>query len=132
MSRQKLLKKENSSGNRTVSQLLKGKYVMIHVTSLTRPSGISTTPGPAFNIFNQISNESASGRRPIINGSKIKKRNPSFGTALLLITDPMTPKSMNASYDVASVERRKAIDEFLARMAHGQLLARIPAVLQRS
>ncbi|KAF8766831.1 Histidine decarboxylase like protein [Argiope bruennichi] len=127
-----LLKKINSSGKlHCVPSSLKGKYVIrFTVTSpQTTIRDIHHDWAIIQMICNQILNESPSGRRPI-SMAEIKKRNPSFGTSLLLSNSPMTPKVMNASY-VAIFEPGEAIDEFLARNGTMDIACKDSPVLQR-
>ncbi|GFU62127.1 histidine decarboxylase [Nephila pilipes] len=127
-----LLKKINSSGKlHCVPSSLKGKYVIRF--TVTSPQTTSRDIHNDWSFIqmmcSQILNESPSGRRPI-SMADIKKRNPSFGTSLLLSNSPMTPKVMNASY-VAIFEPGEAIKEFLDRNNSFRVVNKDSPVLQR-
>ncbi|GFY60172.1 histidine decarboxylase [Trichonephila inaurata madagascariensis] len=127
-----LLKKINSSGRlHCVPSSLKGKYVIrFTVTSPQTTSRDIQNDWSFIQIMcSQILNESPSGRRPI-SMAEIKKRNPSFGTSLLLSNSPMTPKFMNASY-VAIFEPGEDIKEFLDRNNSFRIVNKDSPVLQR-
>ncbi|GIY35348.1 histidine decarboxylase [Caerostris darwini] len=127
-----LLKKINSSGRlHCVPSSLKGKYVIrFTVTSpQTTLSDIHNDWGFIQIMCSHILNESPSGRRPRTM-AEIKKRNPSFGTSLLLSNSPMTPKIMNGSF-VAIFEPNEVINEFLERNGTLDIACKDSPVLQR-
>ncbi|XP_071033748.1 histidine decarboxylase isoform X2 [Parasteatoda tepidariorum] len=95
-----LLKKINTSGKlHCVPSSLKGKYVIRFTVTSPRTTFQDIQNDWTFIqlMCSQILNESPSGRRPL-SIAEIKRRNPSFGTSLLLSNSPMTPKVMNGSF----------------------------------
>lgn len=78
----------------------------------------------------QLLNESPGGRRHPLSMSEIRRRNPSFGTSLLLSNSPMTPKVMNGSF-VAIFESGDGLKEFLDRNGILRIACKDSPVLQR-
>ena len=78
----------------------------------------------------QLLNESPGGRRHPMSISEIRRRNPSFGTSLLLSNSPMTPKVMNGSF-VAIFENGDGLKEFLDRNGILRIACKDSPVLQR-
>lgn len=78
----------------------------------------------------QLLNESPGGRKIPLSISEIRRRNPSFGTSLLLSNSPMTPKVMNGSF-VAIFENGDGLKEFLDRNGILRIACKDSPVLQR-
>lgn len=77
----------------------------------------------------QLLNESPARKFPL-SISEIRRRNPSFGTSLLLSNSPMTPKVMNGSF-VAIFEQGDGLKEFLDRNGILRIACKDSPVLQR-
>ena len=128
-----LLKKINSSGKlHCVPCSLKGKYVIRFTVSspMTTSNDIENDWAFIQMMCSQLLNESPSGRKHPLSMSEIRRRNPSFGTSLLLSHSPMTPKVMNGSY-VAIFEPGDGLQEFLDRNGILRIACKDSPVLQR-
>ncbi|KFM68905.1 Histidine decarboxylase, partial [Stegodyphus mimosarum] len=77
----------------------------------------------------QLLNASPSGRRPM-SMAEIKRRNPTFGTSLLLSNSPMIPKIMNASF-VAITDAGDNFKDVLDRNGTLRIASKNSPVLQR-
>lgn len=128
-----LLKRINSSGKlHCVPSSIKGKYVIrFTITSpMTTSNDIENDWAFIQMMCSQLLNESPSGRRHPLSMSEIRRRNPSFGTSLLLSNSPMTPKVMNGSF-VAIFEQGDGLKEFLDRNGILRIACKDSPVLQR-
>lgn len=111
---------------------LKGKYVIRFTVSSPRTTSDDIENDWAFiqMMCSQLLNESPSGRKIPMSISEIRRRNPSFGTSLLLSNSPMTPKVMNGSF-VAIFENGDGLKEFLDRNGILRIACKDSPVLQR-
>ncbi|XP_054723340.1 histidine decarboxylase-like isoform X2 [Uloborus diversus] len=127
-----LLKKINSSGRlHCVPSSLKSKYVIRF--TVTSPRTTYKDIHEDWTIIqmmcSQLLNTAPSPRRaPFM--ADIRKRNPTFGTSMLLINSPMTPKVMNGSY-VALFENGDNLKELLDRNGALRIACKDSPVLQR-
>ncbi|XP_023225375.1 histidine decarboxylase-like [Centruroides sculpturatus] len=133
---EKLLKRLNSDGKiHCVPASLKGIYVIRFSVSSPRITSedirldwkiIQIT---ATEILQMYSNKITVNKPSI---KEVKKRNPEFGTSLLLANSPMIPKIMNGSY-VAIFDNTEAIDQFIQRFgnAFGNLAKDSPSLRRR-
>ncbi|KAG8194084.1 hypothetical protein JTE90_003028 [Oedothorax gibbosus] len=134
-----LLKKINSSGKlHCVPSSLQDKYVIRFTITSPRTTYADIKADWSFiqTMCSQMLNDTTTtmiaggGNKKPHSMAEVRRRNPSFGTSLLLANTPMTPKVMNASF-VAIFETGDALKEFLDRNGTLRIVCKDSPVLQR-
>ncbi|KAL7636320.1 UNVERIFIED_CONTAM: hypothetical protein RMT77_013079 [Armadillidium vulgare] len=115
---EKLLKKLNSSGKlHCVPASLKGKYVIRYTVTSTRTTAEDITRDWAIikYIASEVLEINANDEQKPKVFLKDTRKNPNFGTSLLLANSPMSPKIVNGSF-AAIFDNSDVLHEFAKRL----------------